>query len=50
MGVLLNQERYHDTIQLKSGDTFIVKDHRGFKVFEVTATGDVKHKGRVEKI
>lgn len=49
MGVLLNKEVQIDTIELKSGRTLRVKDHRGFTVFEVKANGDVYHKGKMVK-
>jgi len=38
-----------NVINLTSGQTFTVKDFRGFTVFEVEENGDFKHKGKQVK-
>lgn len=50
MAVLKNEEKQVATLELKSGQSFLVKDHRGFTVFQITETGDVKHKGKMVKL
>jgi len=50
MTKLLNPELYGNILELKSGDSFIVKDNRGFTVFQVTDKGVVKQKGASVKL
>ena len=46
----LASNKYKKTLQLQDGDTYQIKDHRGFVVFEVTEAGDIKRKGRDVKL
>lgn len=44
------QQKQPTTTPIPSGGSWILKDYRGFTVFEVTDTGDVKRKGRDIKL
>jgi len=44
------KQRDLTTISLTEGGSLIVKDYRGFTVFQVDENGDVKRKGRDIKI
>lgn len=40
-----------ESIELSEGSSLIVKDHRGFVLWEIDeATGDIRHKGAFIKI
>ena len=39
-----------DSIRLASGQSFKIKDYRGFTVAEIDQTGNLKIKGTVKKI
>ena len=38
------------TIQLAPNTEFVIKDHRGFTILQVTEAGDVKVKGKSVKV
>lgn len=53
MGVVIMsnlQQRPISTTVLGSSQSFVLKDYRGFTVFEVTEDGDVKRKGKDVKL
>lgn len=50
MVVHYSTSRIRNRVYLGSGSEFTIKDHRGFTVFTVNASGDVKKKGRSGKL
>ena len=49
MAVLKNREKQAKTINLKSGESYIIKNHMGFTVLEIDESGNVRHKGKMVK-
>jgi len=46
----INNPRNLENIQISKGNSILVKDYRGFTVFEFKENGDLHHKGRVVKL
>lgn len=50
VAIRVTLEGISGTITINDGETFTIKDQRGFTLFEIDSEGNVKYKGTMIKI